>query len=580
LLAVRASERPTLARVAPFLVLAITFLAYAAVSGFGFVYDDEGQIVHDSFVQHWHFFPAYFVSHVWQYVVPHVGGNYYRPVFLTWLLLNFKLFGLHAAGWHLAVVFLHLVVTYQVYRLGAILLDNEPAALVAAALFGLHPVHIEAVAWISGATEPLAAVFILGSLLSYIAFRARGRHATYVLSLVCFCLAMLTKETAVLVPVVLFAHDLLLGREVMFGPGGRIRKSVPRLAPFALLLGGYLIARLHALHALTRRIVDLDLRTTLLTIPSVLAFYARLLLVPTRLSAFYDTPYITTPRPALLPGIGCVVVAGIAATLLWRFRSRVAGFAVVLLLFPLLPLMNLSVFPQGEIAHDRYLYLSSIGFALLLGLLTRVIAKNAGRDRQRVWIGCVMAICVLYFYGTLTQSLYWANDLVLYVRGVQIAPNNLIARTDLGTELMARGKTDLALAEYRDVLRRDPQYWLARYNLGYAEYSANDCGSAVHDLEVAAAEVPTDAETMFYLGHCRFQLGDRRTGIAFMRHGIELDPRMANFRAQLADDLVLTDLPDDLRAALQLYRTEAASNPAHPTAARRAAALAARMEAK
>ena len=191
-----------------------------------------------------------------------------------------------------------------------------------------------------------------------------------------------------------------------------------------------------------------------------------------------------------------------------------------------------------------------------------------------------MAICVLYFYGTLTQSLSWANDLVLYVRGVQIAPNNLIARTDLGTELMARGKTDLALAEYRDVLQRDPQYWLARYNLGYAEYSANDCGSAVRDLEMAAAEVPTDAETMFYLGHCRFQLGDRRTGIAFMRHGIELDPRMANFRAQLADDLVLTDMPDDLRAALQLYRTEAASNPAHPTAARRAAALAARMDAK
>ena len=68
------------------------------------MYDDEGQIVHDIFVQHWHFVPAYFVSHVWQYFVPHLPGNYYRPVFLIWLLLNFKLFGLHAAGWHLAVV--------------------------------------------------------------------------------------------------------------------------------------------------------------------------------------------------------------------------------------------------------------------------------------------------------------------------------------------------------------------------------------------------------------------------------------------------------------------------------------------
>lgn len=210
LLAVRGNERSTLAHVAPFLVLAVSFLAYATVSGFGFVYDDEAQIVHDSFVQHWRFFPSYFVSHVWQYVMPHVAGNYYRPVFLTWLLLNFKLFGLHAAGWHLAVVALHLVVTWQVYRLAVHLLENEPAALVTAMLFGLHPVHIEAVAWISGATEPLAAALILGSLLSYIAFRTQDSRTSYVLSLVWFALAILAKETAVLVPVILFAYDLLV----------------------------------------------------------------------------------------------------------------------------------------------------------------------------------------------------------------------------------------------------------------------------------------------------------------------------------------------------------------------------------
>jgi len=576
---VRSSERSTLARIAPFLVLAVSFLAYAAVSSFGFVYDDEGQIIHDSFVQHWRFFPAYFVSHVWQYVVPHALGNYYRPVFLTWLLLNFKLFGLHAAGWHLAVVFLHLIVTWQVYRLALVLLDNQPAALVTAALFGLHPVHIEAVAWVSGATEPLAAVFVLGSLLSYIAYRKQGRHTTYVLALLCFTLAVLTKETAVLLPVVLFAYDLLL-RGQQPGPGERIRGSFLRLVPFGSLVGVYLIARYHALHALTRQIVNIDARTTLLTIPSVLAFYARLLLLPVRLSAFYDTPYITTAPAALWPAIGCVVVAGIAVALLWRFRSRAAGFAVVLLLFPLLPLMKLSVFPQGELAHDRYLYLPSIGFALLLGLLAQVIAKNSRPSKQRVWTACAGILCILYFYGTLTQSLYWANDLVLYVRGVQLAPNNLVARTDLGAELMARGRTDLAMDEYRNVLHRDPQYWLARYNLGYAEYATNDCASAAHDLEIAAAEVPTDAESMFYLGHCRFQLGDRRTGIALMRRGIQLDPRIANFRAQLADDLVLTDVPENLRTALQLYRTEAAANPAHPTAARRAEALAARLDVR
>lgn len=345
-----------------------------------------------------------------------------------------------------------------------------------------------------------------------------------------------------------------------------------------MILGAYLIARLHALHALSRQISYVDLRTNLLTIPSLLVFYARLLLLPLRLSAFYDTPYVTSLRTALVPAVGCTVIVAIATTLLWRWRSRVAGFAVVLLLLPLLPLMKLSVFVRGEIAHDRYLYLPSVGLVLLLGLAARVIVEHTTVTSRRIWIGIFLAVAAFSFCGTTAQSLYWASNLVLYARGVEIAPNNLIARTDLGNELMAHGRHDLALAEYRDVLRRDPYFWLARYNLGYAEYAANDCGSAVRDLEVATAQNPTDAETMFYLGHCRFQLGDQRGGIALMRRGIELDPRMPNFRAALADDLVSTGVPDNLRAALQLYRVEAESNPAHPTAARHVRELESRIK--
>lgn len=580
MLAVRASERSTLARVAPFLVLAASFLAYAAVSGFGFVYDDEAQIVHDAFVQHWHFVPSYFVSHVWQYFAPHSPGNYYRPVFLIWLLLNFKLFGLHAAGWHLAVVALHLMATWQVYRLASLLLKNQTAALVAAALFGLHPVHIEGVAWISGATEPLATIFILGSLLSYIGFRERGHRGSYMLSLAWFAIALLTKETAVLVPAFLFAYDILIPRQPAPSPAEPIRKSLFRLTPFAVLIGAYLMARLHALHALSWRLSEVDAKTNLLTIPSLLIFYARRLLLPIHLSAFYDAPYIGSLRQAVWPAVACLLAIAIGAALLWRRRARTAGFGVVLLVLPLLPLMKLSVFGPGELVHDRYLYLPSAGFALLLGLLALALVNSRSADGRKVSIAVFAVIAVLYFAGTMTQSLSWANNLLLYARGVEMAPNNLMARTNFANELMKRGQRALAVEEYRDVLRRDPAFLLARYNLGYAEYAVDDCASAVRDLEMAAAQNPTDAETMFYLGHCRFRLGDQSGGIALMRRGIELDPRMANFRAQLADDLVLTDVPDNLRTALQLYRTEAASNPAHPTAARRAAALAARMDAR
>lgn len=573
-------ERPNpsaLVRLAPLLVLAATFLAYAGVSSFGFVYDDEAQIVHDSFVQHWHFVPAYFTSHVWQWIYPHVAGNYYRPVFLLWLLLNFKIFGLHAGGWHLAVLALHLVVTWQVYRLALRLLGKQSAALVAALLFGLHPVHLEAVAWISGVTEPLGAAFMLASLLSWIRYREDCRRRDFAWSLAWFALALLSKETAILVPVLLFAYDALLARDPQTGLRTRVSRSLASLAPFPLVAALYVVARLHALHAFSSRVTAVSLAQNLLTIPSLLAFYARLLVWPFGLSAFYDTRYVSTMGEAWLPLLLCIAAAAGAAYALYRTRSRTAAFALVLLLLPLAPLMKLDIFFRGEIAHDRYLYLPSVGFALLIGLLFRAAEQWLDSSRRRLVLAGAAAVAVLFFAATLWQSLYWANNLVLYARGVAIAPDNLIVRNDLANELMQRGNRDLAMAQYRDVLRRDPSFWLARYNLGYAEYSAGDCDAAVRDLGLAARQNALDAETFFYLGDCRFRLGDRQDGIVLMRRGIELDPRLPNFRARLADDLATTGEERDLREALDFYRAEAAANPAHPTAAARAAELAARL---
>lgn len=567
------SPRATLARLAPLIAAAATLLAYAAVSSFQFVYDDEGQIVHDLFVQQWRFVPAYFTSHVWQWVFPHVAGNYYRPLFLLWLLLNFKAFGLHAAGWHLAALGLHLVVTWQVYRLAMRLLQNQAAAVMAALLFGLHPVHIEAVAWVSGATEPLVAIFILAALLSYIAYREDESRAGYAWTLLWFVLGLLTKETAVLVPPLLFAYDLIV-RNRRGTLAGRARAALIAMAPMAAIFAVYLGARHHALGALSQRAMDVSAKQNLLTIPSLLVFYARLLLWPAGLSAFYDTPYVTDVKAALLPAVVCLAAGVVLFFVLWRSRSRVAVFATVLLILPLLPVMKLDIFLRGEIAHDRYLYLPSIGFVLLAGMLVRRLGELG---LQRVaYAGCAL-LAVLYFAGTMTQSLYWADDLVLYARGTQIAPNNLIARTDLANELLKRGDRPGAMQQYRAVLQKDPFFWLARYNLGYAEYSANDCVAAARDLELAGRQNPSDPETFFYLGQCRARLGDREQGLALMRHGIELDPRMPNFRAALADELARSGDPGELRAALELYRAEASGNPQHPTAAQRAAEVQSRL---
>ena len=145
--------------------LALTFIVYAGTLGFEFVYDDHEQVLENNYVHSWRFVGHYFTGHVWSNLYAKDPGNYYRPLFLLWLRVNHMLFGLEPWGWHLTTALAHLFATYLVYLLAVRLVRDPVTAGFAALIFGLHPVHIEAVAWVSGVTEPLLAVLLIPSFL-------------------------------------------------------------------------------------------------------------------------------------------------------------------------------------------------------------------------------------------------------------------------------------------------------------------------------------------------------------------------------------------------------------------------------
>src|ERR1044072_7526637 len=358
-------------------VLALTFAAYIGTIRYQFVYDDRNQIVENSFIKSWRNVPAYFTGQAWQTIYPDMPGNYYRPAFLLWLLANYTLFGANASLWHLMAVVAHVSVTMLIYLLARRLLKDEAAALIAALIFGLHPARIEAVAWVSGATEPLLALLLIPSLLFYLNWRDRNNESSddsskqtkwLAASLGMFVLAMLAKETALVLPLIVFVYEWIFGARE-----GRLRTSLKRAAPYFALALVYFAARAIALKGLGHTVTPLPPVTVLMTMPSVLWFYIKLLLWPAGLSAFYDTPYVTSPGLSnfVLP---CVAIAVVAVLLrAWGRRRKEIAFASALLALPILPLLNLPVFLEGEIAHDRYLYLPSIGFSIIVALALRQI---------------------------------------------------------------------------------------------------------------------------------------------------------------------------------------------------------------
>jgi len=547
----------------------MTFAAYVGTLGYQFVYDDRSQIVDNRFIKSWHYVPRYFTGHSWNHLYPHLLGNYYRPAFLIWSLTNHTLFGLNAFWWHLMSIALHVAATMFVYLLARRLLKDPLAAIIAAIIFGLHPVHIEAVAWVSGATESLLAIVLIPAFLCYLNWRGDvsaqktlRNWKWFAASLALYFVAMFAKETALILPMLICAYEWVYGAR---GSGlreqlNRARFALMRAAPYVALTCGYLFIRSLALSGLSHAVTPLPKSTILFTWPSLLWFYIKLLFWPVGLSAFYDTPYVTAPgfRNFYLPCVAIVAV-GIALFVCAR-RSKEVAFASALLLLPVLPLLNLSVFIQGEIAHDRYLYLPSIGFSMMAGLALRRINFGAAKllGQPALQVAAVVTLAALLGVATAAQSFFWSNGLLLYYRGVTIAPNSDLAKNNLANEMVDRGMFEEAVNLYAQVLERNPEYWLANYNLGFAYYKMGMYEEAERNFTRALEINQQDADEFARLSLTQLKLDRLDDAESTMRRAIALRPEGPGYHYALG---VILRKKGNLGGALDEFKAELINDP-------------------
>jgi protein O-mannosyl-transferase len=554
-------------------LVAATALCYLPALGYQFVYDDRLLILRNPQLLSWRFVPLFFREHFIAPVFPQAPANYYRPLLLIWMLANHQVWGTSAAGWHLTSLLLHLVVTAEVFLVARRVLPGRFSAAAAAAVFALHPVHVECVAWVMGMTESFAAVFLLASLLFYLRARENGWHsrAWYAGSIFLFACALLAKENMIVLPAILVAWEWFLGPARAEGaePSGIIRRagrSLVPVLPHGLVAAVYLGVRLAVLGALSHAAVTLPLTTLLATLPRVVSSYFRLLVWPAGLSAFYDVPYVASfaSRGFWLPLVA--VVLALAALAAWASKSRCAEFAAVWLLAPLLPLLNLTVFPRGEIVHDRYLYLPSMGFALLVGLALGAIPEKRGNKRGELSARVILTGVLLGVLGGTTcyDRGFWKDNATLFARGVAVAPENDLAANNLASVFVERGRCDEAVPIYQRILARDPDYAMAVYNLGFCDYQLGRLEDAARYLAHAVALSPDDADASIYLGMTYLKMGQMDRAEPALRRAIALDPNGRGFH--LALGVLLTER-GELKDALEEFRSELANYPGEPAAA-------------
>ncbi|MCK9419650.1 MAG: tetratricopeptide repeat protein [Nitrospirae bacterium] len=485
----------------------LTFIVYLPALRNEFVnWDDMRYIVENPDIRS---FDAAFFR--WAFLGFHIGN--WHP--LTWIshALDYAIWGLNPLGHHLTNIILHAVNTAFVVVLALKLLDfmrersaqngaasflNNRTILIAAGatglLFGIHPVHVESVAWVAERKDLLCALFFLLSIIWYAHYVSSKTYKTYMLTLGFFVLALMSKPMAVSLPVVLLILD--------WHPFSRIRSlrtagvSFVEKLPFILLsiassVLTILAQRTEGAMASTE-VVPLSIR--MLVAAKSLILYLGKMIVPMDLIPFYPYPKDVSPASFAYLSTLALMIAITAACVIIAKRNRswlsAWGYYVVTLL-PALGIVQVG----AQAMADRYTYLPSLGPFLIIGSIaawtSAKIQERWGVSRQRLLNAGVLLIFGLLSYATIQQTRIWHDSVTFWSYELEKEPDANIAYVNRGEAFAKRGQLDKAIRDFTEAISRKPSDYKAFYNRGILFSKLNLVSQALADYSEAIALKPS-----------------------------------------------------------------------------------------
>ncbi|MFN6964053.1 MAG: tetratricopeptide repeat protein [Pyrinomonadaceae bacterium] len=440
----------------------VAFVAFANSLSNQFVYDDNRQILMNPLIQRSELYGKALASDVWAFKGGEAiaASNYYRPTFAAWMIVNWRLFGASPFGWHLSNVLLHAAVCILLFALLLRMGFDKWAAAAIGAIFAVHPVHVENVAWISGSTDLLLGLFLLASLIFACRYAEaaagtsgdRRRSIMLVLSAASFALAVGSKEVALFSLPLFF---LIFYRPGSVGAGsGRIRRAFVGTLPFVFVAIAFLIVRYRALGAMVLPVDDQPAAVpALLSIPAILSLYLRQMLFPLWLGP--SLPVRPVDSIGIENFILPLIVSAAAVVLLVRLaRGSVGGTpALVFFALTLLPAMNVTSFSTEHLAHDRYLYLPLAGFLAVVVPRLFAWARSRGPEVARAVSVLLVTAGALMVVQTWRMNRVWHNDLALWSYAVTIDPRSSHAWLQLGA---AEPRAQASLAAFERSIQIRP----------------------------------------------------------------------------------------------------------------------------
>jgi len=540
----------------------VTFGIYAQVIGHQFItIDDLGYIEENPMVNR----GVTLGGLAWAFTTFHSGN--WHP--LTWIahMIDSQLFGIFAGGHLLVNALIHVANTLLVFwfLLGTTR-ARWPSALVAA-LFALHPLHVESVAWAAERKDTLSTFFGLLSLIAYVRYTAAPSIGRYAWTAVTLALGLMAKPMLVTWPFVMLLldywplgrFDLTSRKEVATKLWPLLREKIPL---FALVTASAVVTTVaQSRGGAVRTFEELPIA---LRLSNVLVSYAKYLLLtfwPHDLAVYYPFPEAGIPAWQIIGA--ALLLIGITAFCLFQPRKH-SGYLIVGWLWflgTLVPVIGL-VKVGGQTMADRYFYIPSIGLfiAIVFGL-----ADIAERRRVAPWLSAVVAGVVLLVLATLTNAQIhcWRDNFTLFEHALAVAPPSVAVEDSLGYALQRSGRLDEATAHFEKALQIRPDDYMSLLNIGVTRFYQGRAPEAIEYAQAAIRSRADAPKAHDLLGMALAMQNRNEAALDEMRRAAELAPKDAEIRNDLGTVLLrlgrIPEAIDEFHEALRLNPNNAAA---------------------
>ncbi|MFH0877007.1 MAG: tetratricopeptide repeat protein [Candidatus Omnitrophota bacterium] len=527
-----------------FLLTALVGLCYFSVLRGPFLWDDLHLVVGNPTIKHLVRLPEVFTQDIgYAAGLPY---GFWRPVAMALYALEYAAVGLNPCLYHATNIVLHICVAMLFYGLARFLLKDALIAFVAGAFFAIHPVHTEAVSYISGRADILAALFQLICFLMVVRHSPRRKYLRILLVFLSFGLALMSKESSIVLPFLLWAYFFSFKKKIelldlcwvsglafvygvirlIFWPGVVITTNLWERLP------GFFAALLKYLGLLIWP-VDLHMEYGQVlfdwTHPQVLGgilFFAGMLFFLWRWRKEGGVLYTPRPESRTLQGADEFWPLGhpdFRAQGTPGFSQGGLHFAVLWFLVALLPHANL--FPINATMAEHWLYLPSLGFFLILAQGLCWARRN---PRLKYYtIGGIGLLAALASLGTIQQNSYWQDPALFYQRMLVYAPESPRLHNNLGMVYSQQRQFGLAIASFEKAVALDPKHASAYNNLGQVYGDLGQKDIALNYFQKSLAAKPDNAEACSYLCKLYKEQGRINEALTACQRAIAINPQYA-----------------------------------------------------